>query len=316
MRPTRPNRNPERRRRGAALLLVLGAVLIVGLAVAGLLQVTRASAAEQFRAAQRFEAEWIAESGLALGFHPGVTPTDPVLHQELEGGYRLDVTITSEQGRIPILGNTTATRIAALTDLFVLWGVDRDDAGIAAESLADWMDADDDPRPQGAETDHYAGLGFPRYPRNAAFASLDEMVLVRGMDRVARVRPGWRDAFTLHGDGQIDVNAAEAAVIHAYAGVTLADAERFVATRNGADGVLGTEDDQLYRPQNVGEAVQLLGIPQARLQAVGQLFTLEGTALRVESKATVGDLAFTRVVVAERATGRVLARQDRTFGGD
>lgn len=277
-------------------------------AIAGVIELNRRAQQDSLRAAQIFEAKLIAESGIALGTHPDMTPTDPLLHQELEGGYQLDITMTSEQGRILInnAGNTGV--VEALQDLFTFWGLNGDNALIAAESLADWVDVDTDTRSRGAETDYYTALGYDDFPRNAAFTSLEEILLVRGMDEVAKRKPDWREYFTLYGDGQIDINAATAEVIAAFASIPLSDAQSFVAARNGADGLLGTVDDEVYSAENASDAQTLLGIPQERLQELGASFTLEGTAVRIESMATVGDLQYRLVVVSDRTSGEQLAR--------
>lgn len=306
-----PRISSTARRRGAALILVLGAIVLVSLALAGVLRYTEHTAAESRLASQQFQARMIAESGIALGTHPNVKPTDPVLHQELPGGYRLDVTATSEQGRIFINKVTTAAFRDGLEELFLTWGLNADQAAIAADSLKDWVDTDDDPGTRGAENAFYAAAGFEDYPVNGSFTSLETMLLVRGMDEVAKHKPDWRSYFTLYGDGQLDANAAPADVIHAFAGIPLSNAELFVSTRNGPDGVLGTQDDQIYEASNANAAVQLLGIPQERIREVGQIFTLQGTAKRIESRATVGDLTYSLIVISDRTSGSVLARRRR-----
>lgn len=48
-----------------------------------------------------------------------------------------------------------------------------------ADALLDWVDADAQRRPQGAEEEDYVALGAPYAPRNAASTSLEELLLVR-----------------------------------------------------------------------------------------------------------------------------------------
>lgn len=52
---------------------------------------------------------------------------------------------------------------------------------ILADSLLDWMDADDIPRPLGAESEYYQSLSLPVRPANAVPAALHELLAVRGM---------------------------------------------------------------------------------------------------------------------------------------
>ena len=49
----------------------------------------------------------------------------------------------------------------------------------------DWLDADGDPRPGGAEAEYYASQGLPYEPRNGVPALLEELLLVRDVSRQA-----------------------------------------------------------------------------------------------------------------------------------
>ncbi|MCA9073489.1 MAG: general secretion pathway protein GspK [Planctomycetaceae bacterium] len=55
---------------------------------------------------------------------------------------------------------------------------------IAADSIMDWIDADDVAREFGAESEFYRELPNPYRPRNALPTSLDELLLVRGVHRI------------------------------------------------------------------------------------------------------------------------------------
>jgi len=50
-----------------------------------------------------------------------------------------------------------------------------------ADAILDWLDADATPRPLGAEGEAYGSLTPPYAPRNGPLASLDELLLVRGV---------------------------------------------------------------------------------------------------------------------------------------
>lgn len=52
-----------------------------------------------------------------------------------------------------------------------------------ADAMLDWMDADMQPRPAGAESDFYAGLDPPYSPRNGLPECLEELLLVKGVTR-------------------------------------------------------------------------------------------------------------------------------------
>ena len=50
-----------------------------------------------------------------------------------------------------------------------------------ADAILDWMDADDIPREFGAEVDYYSALSTPYLPRNGPLATLEELLMVRGV---------------------------------------------------------------------------------------------------------------------------------------
>src|SRR5262249_25629512 len=50
-----------------------------------------------------------------------------------------------------------------------------------ANSILDWLDADDEPRESGAESDTYSSLTPPYRAKNGPLDSLEELLLVKGM---------------------------------------------------------------------------------------------------------------------------------------
>lgn len=110
------------------------------------------------------------------------------------------------------------------------------------ESFMDWIDKDDVPRPDGAETDDYYALQKPPYrAKNGPLDTVGELLLVRGFDRAilyggtlappegAGGEPvpvrGIEDLLTVYGSsGQVDVNAASMEVL-----MTLPDVDEIVA---------------------------------------------------------------------------------------
>jgi type II secretory pathway component PulK len=50
-----------------------------------------------------------------------------------------------------------------------------------ANSILDWIDPDDSPRPNGAESDYYNGLDPPYQCKNAPLDTLEELLLVKGV---------------------------------------------------------------------------------------------------------------------------------------
>jgi len=114
-------------------------------------------------------------------------------------GARLIVTVTDERGKIAInkVGSDVERR------LFAAAGVGGDRLDILVDSLDDWKDENDTPRPHGAETAYYQPLGIR--PRDGAIRTVDEMAQIRGMDAelLARIAP----AITVFPGNNGDFNA-------------------------------------------------------------------------------------------------------------
>ncbi len=95
-----------------------------------------------------------------------------------------------------------------------------DEALALIESLADWIDTDDTPRPTGAESSWYQGRTGGYACRNGPVTSLEELLLVRGMNRALlfgdHEQPGLADFITISGsDGRVNINTAEPEVMSA-----------------------------------------------------------------------------------------------------
>ncbi len=295
-----------------ALLLALVAVMALSLIAAGLYESSQASWDENTLARARYQAGLLAESGLSIALHPDIQPGDAALRHELAPGRGWEVRITSEGGRFPVNSMTEERLRTAVVELFVLWGLDAATASRAADSIADWIDEDSDPLPNGAESDFYAGVDHPQFPPNAEFTSLEQLVFVPGMDAVERVQPFWRDYFTIRSDAFVDLNAAAPELIQVLTGATAAAAANFVAVRNGDDGIEGTYDDRVF--DDLGEVQSLLGMSESEWSELSAFVTLSGTVKRIESIGKVGDFTETRVILAEetaennRTVRRPLAR--------
>jgi type II secretory pathway component PulK len=281
--------------RGSALMLVLGALILMSVTVMGTVEFMRYSNAENGRANQEFIALSLAESGITLGLHPQIKPGDPVLRQEVGTDSGFEVLITSEGSRIAINYLTDERYREIIYNLFILWDLPPEQANVAVDSLADWIDSDDDLRSQGAETDYYESRGYAGFPRQQGFTTLEEMLLARGMDAVERVKPDWRNYFSIHGDGLIDLNNAPADILQAVANAEESEAANLIRERSGADGISGTEDDVIL---STAQAQQFLGMDEAEATALSAIVTTEHLTRRVESTGRVGEQRYKIVVIA------------------
>jgi general secretion pathway protein K len=105
-----------------------------------------------------------------------------------------------------------------------------------APALADWIDANGEPLPDGGLEDaHYIALSPPRSAANRPLVLLDELALVAGYtpEVIARLRP-FVTAMPHSAGIAINVNTAPPEVLAATVeGLSLTDANRLAATRLG-----------------------------------------------------------------------------------
>lgn len=286
--------------RGSALLAVLWVIAFLGFLIITTMMIAMQDVETVSARQLVFRARQLAEMGVAIGAHPGVKADDPLLHRKINNE-SCDVNITSEEGRLNLNAMLTEERRPVLEHLFVSWGLREIEAEAVVDALMDWVDDDDLKRLKGAEKKDYADAGFKGRPFNRPFSSLEDVLLVRGMDAVAEMNPRWREAFTLWGQGGLDINEAPADLIAVAAEAPLRLAEALVSARNGRDGIPHTEDDEPI--QSLEDAMTLLGVNPQKAPLVTGLFTLHGSTVRVESVGTVGDYSRGIAVVLQKAGG-------------
>lgn len=185
-----------RSRRGFALMAVLW--IIAGAAITGM-TVTHAARERVRTAINRnalLRAEWAAEDCLAraiaaldmllgsrIGFLGSVTPAPADSLPLLLGRDPRVVECPGEVRLIPV--GMTIDLASATAEMFrrafAAQGIAQSTTDSLVDALLDWRDADDMPRLHGCERDCYAALERPR-PRNAAFADVAELDLVRGFE--------------------------------------------------------------------------------------------------------------------------------------
>lgn len=285
------------RGRASALMLMIWAVLLMSLTVLGVVEYIGYSVREATQIHAQFRALYLAESGLAVGLHPNMRRGDTSLKRKVGSDSGFDVVINYEGARIPINYLVDQRLGEAVYDLFIFWGLSAEQASIAVDSLADWMDRDDEPRPSGAESEYYQSLGIFDMPRQSGFIHVDEMLLVRGMNWVDRLKPDWREYFSVYGDGTIDLRTAFKDTLIAVAGCSEADAEAFLRERDGADGIPGTEDD---RRISTKDAFRLLNIAPDRAATLSAILTTSDSVRRITSTGYVGEKRAQIIMITRR----------------
>lgn len=291
-------------------MAVLWLIAILGMACMAALRVISFDMEIASAKVHGSRAKQIAEMGIAVGSNYQVKRTDPLLHREdPETGESYDVKIESEGGRFNINAIILQDDKALLREIFIKWGMELDEAQSLADALGDWVDADDNIALKGAEKDYYDKLGRINQPFNRPFYDLDEMRLVRGMERVEALKPDWKNWFTIWSSGALDVNEASAELIAAAAEVEVDRADIIPETVRGTDGERDTTDDVPY--QNAAAALDQMGVDTQSRPDIASRFTANDATTRIESTGTAEGAKFKITVIVANRTGRP-ALLDRT----
>jgi len=288
--------------RGAALLLVLWAIAILSFSVLWVSNLVNSEMESGSADVRGMAARELALSGVALGLHPQVTREDTaLLDREIRPGERLRVRIRGEGARFNINQLLAAQETVVLKNLFILWGLSNDESDVLIDRLIDWVDNDIGRRLNGAEQAEYEAAGMVGAPANRPFRSVDEMGRVLGMDALTAGHPGWREAFTIFGDGKIDVNEADSDVLQAATGLTPEMVADILRMRRGGDEVEPSEDDFKFKDiQQLNGWLQASPLPPD--QVAGRL-TTQSTVKRIDSRGIVGECERLISVVAESGEG-------------
>jgi len=128
------------------------------------------------------------------------------------------VNVTDEYGKI----NINRANKELLLSLLLTIGTGEEQADMISDSILDWRDADEDHHLNGAESDYYLSLENPYKSKNENLDTLEELLLVRGVDadlfygHSARdeqgrsiYMPGLNQCFTVYGGSTgVNVNSA------------------------------------------------------------------------------------------------------------
>lgn len=177
---------------------------------------------------------------------------------------------------------TLTLRMAALAQMRALMGglaVGAADAAIISDGVADWIDSDDRPAPNGAEDDTYRALAIPYRTAGHLVGDVSELRAIRGMTPViyARLRP-WLCALPAAEMSPINVNTLrpDQARLLAMLGPQAIplDRARAVLAARPANGFASVSD--AMRPFG-GNAGTVGTVPLGQLQIKSRWFLLTQT---------------------------------------
>jgi general secretion pathway protein K len=270
---------------GSALIAVFWMIAIIGMIVTASSTMLENDTRSARLMRDRAFAKRQAEKGLEIGRHPRMEPFDPLLHGE---GY--SITLTTEEARFNINSILLNSDRLILKRIFTHWGFKPEFSAQVIDAMKDWVDADGNVSLNGAEKREYEKTGLQDLPFNRPFKDLDEVLLVRGFDIVNATYPGWRDWFTVFGDGKLDVNEARSDFIAVLADVPMERLRALDALRAGRDGGRGTQDDG--KLTSAIQVAQLLNVFQPKiLQELQQWVQFQGPIRRIESVGSHNELS-------------------------
>jgi general secretion pathway protein K len=151
---------------------------------------------------------------------------DPDKMRTLAGGVELSVTVTDLSGRLQVnaLGDSAKDKYREIWKRFLLSGrfaiAEEEEAEALLDALGDWIDKDEDERPQGAEELYYRSLNPPYGSRNDQVVYPEELLLIKGMTPKIvygdKAHEGILNYITVAGDdGKINLNTAPLPVLMA-----------------------------------------------------------------------------------------------------
>ncbi len=184
-----------------------------------------------------------------------------------QGVPRLRYGVVDEQQKI----NINHTDVLILRRLIErVLGVSGDDARRLAEAILDWRQTGTSEVQGFFSDEYYSNLQYSYPKKNEDYELLEELLLVKGINRSIfdRLSP----FLTVYGDGKININTAPAEVLAAL-GLDDAVVEKILFVRRGKDAMEATSDDYtFYRTYDVaGEMALQIKLTADEVRAINAL---------------------------------------------
>lgn len=173
-------------------------------------------------------------------------------YDDISGGKRTRYGFIDEERKINI---NKADDVTLQRLLRVILNMEEQEAAELASAVIDWRDSDNTSQSitAGAEDNYYLGLDGSYEAKDADFEVPEELVLVKGIDKIAYEM--LKDYVTIYGDGKVNINTASLPVLMA-AGLSREMADKVVIFRCGEDEEQGSADDNAF--ETPSEIVPLL----------------------------------------------------------
>lgn len=158
-----------------------------------------------------------------------------------------------------------------------------------ADAIYDWRTFGSSGATGFFSDDYYENLEFPYAPKKGNFETLDELLLVKGMDRDTYDR--LLNFATIYSGGSLNINTASVAALAAI-GIPQKTISKINFVRSGPDNTLGTKDDFVYTNRSeiflyTAKVVEMEQQEQDLLMGAvdGNLLDVQSSHYRVEVQA-------------------------------
>ena len=241
------------------------------------------------------EAEAMASSGAEIALSPNVETGSSALRGSLGRNQSYEARITGEGGRLNlnwILAGENPQRIAVLRQYLEIKGIDLNERDRMMDCLLDYVDPDDLPRLNGAESE-------PDYqPKNSLLQRLDELKRVKAWEKFT-AQPNWDADLTLYSTGPVDLIWASRDVLLSLPGFNDQIADRFLEYRRGPDQIDGTEDDPPF--DSLDQVRLALGFTPEQFAQLSGLIGFKDQVVRVVSIGKSGDVTRTVEMIIRKS---------------
>jgi general secretion pathway protein K len=290
------NLSPTNKRSGAALMLALWALFLLSAMVIAWALDIDSRLTLSGNASRVVEAEAMAASGAEVALSPTVEAGSSALHGSLGRNQTYEARITGEGGRLNlnwIVAGENPQRLELLRRYLEVKGVDINERDRMVDCLLDYIDPDDLPRLNGAESE-------PGYqPKNSLLQRIDELKLVKGWEKFT-AQANWDADFTLYSTGPVDLISASRDVLLSLPGFNEQIADRYLEYRRGTDQIDGTEDDPTF--DSLDQVRLALGFTPEQFAQLSALVGFKDQVVRVVSVGKSGDAKRTVEMIIRKTT--------------
>jgi general secretion pathway protein K len=192
MRAVAPREPPRATEAGYALVAAVAAILVFAMLALGQVTGMRAAVISGEAEIEQARAAAAVDAGVALAIQHLLDPDDRRrwtmdgrVREARFDAARLLIRIDDERGKVPL--NIIVEE--QVTKMLELVGLSGEPLRVARDSYLDWLDDDDEPRLDGAESAWYARRGIT--VRNGPVSSIGELARIRGFTprMVAQLQP-------------------------------------------------------------------------------------------------------------------------------